>query len=263
MTANRSAAADLERDAVLIEVGGVRLAYGRQVILDDVCMEVRRGESWFFAGPNGTGKTTLLKAILGLLLPAAGTIRTHLGHDRIGFVPQRCDFHPTLRTTVREFVTLGLVGIKVDRGERRRRLSWALDRVGLARMQSHDYGSLSGGQRQAASVARALIRRPALLLADEPTSGLDLAAQHAFLNLLADLRRTERLTLVLVAHDLMLAARHCSHVALFHEGGVLAGPTSTVLVPENLRTTFQLPPDLCRRLSSSAIEQETTDGGAA
>jgi ABC-type Mn2+/Zn2+ transport system ATPase subunit len=159
-------------------------------------------------------------------------------------VPQRCDLNPSLPTTVREFVTLGLVGIPGARKAARERLVWALERSGLAGLVDRSYWSLSGGQRQRALLARALIRRPALFIVDEPTNGLDPPSQELLMKALADLNRAERLTILFVTHDLPLAARYASHVALFVDGTVHAGPAGAVLTPERLRRAYGLPIDL-------------------
>ena len=160
----------------------LRLGYNRRTVLDKVQFEVRAGDFWFVVGPNGEGKTTLLRALLGRLKPLAGQVIAagdFARRDRMGLVPQSCDFNPTLPTTVREFVLLGTVGIPNTARRQQDDLAWALDKVGLAGMASRDYWSLSGGQRQRALVARALVRRPSWLIADEPTSGLDLSVEDA------------------------------------------------------------------------------------
>ena len=196
---------------------------------------MRPGEFWFFLGPNGAGKTTLLKALLEEIRPQRGRILTDpelYRRENLGFVPQRCDLNPTLSTTVREFVLLGLVGIRANRQERETRLAWALDKAGLTGMSSKNYWSLSGGQRQRALVARALVRRPRILFLDEPTRGLDLAAEEAVMQSLTDLNRQELLTVLFVTHDLTLAARYASHVALFHNGQVQGGPISDIMTPD-------------------------------
>ena len=149
-----------------LEVTGLRLAYGRRAVLDQVNFRVRSGEFWFLIGPNGHGKSTLLAGMLGRLAPAAGKLMRRgdfARPDRIGFVPQESSTNPALPTTVREWVRLGLIGIEASRAERATRLSWALDIVGMTGLERHDFWSLSGGQRQRALVARALIRRPRLL----------------------------------------------------------------------------------------------------
>jgi ABC-type Mn2+/Zn2+ transport system ATPase subunit len=226
---------------VIVRTAGVRLGYGRRVVLTQVDFQMRPGEFWFFLGPNGEGKTTLLRAILGMVRPQAGQLWIHpeLGQrERIGFVPQRCDINPTLPTTVREFVLLGLVGIYTDRREAAVRLGWALERVGLGGLEGKDYWSLSGGQRQRALVARALVRRPSVLILDEPTNGLDLAAEDAVLRFLAGLNRKEQQTLLFVTHNLAIAARYATHIALFHAGEVMSGPRQDVLNRQTLERIY-------------------------
>jgi ABC-type cobalamin/Fe3+-siderophores transport system ATPase subunit len=234
----------MESSLFLLKTEGLHLGYGRSSVLQDVDLEVRPGEFWFFLGPNGAGKTTLLKAFLAEINPQRGRILTDpdlYRRDNLGFVPQRCDLNPTLSTTVREFVLLGLVGIRANRQERETRLTWALDKGGLTGMSSKNYWSLSGGQRQRALVARALVRRPRILFLDEPTRGLDLAAEEAVMQSLTDLNRQELLTVLFVTHDLILAARYASHVALFHKGQVQGGPISGIMTPDRLQSTYGIP----------------------
>lgn len=229
---------------VLLSTQGLTLAYGRRTVLEDVSLEVRKGEVWFLVGPNGSGKTTLLKALLGLLQPREGSLTLHpvlAPREKIGFVPQRCDLNPTLPTTVREFVGLGLVGLRVDRRQRRERLSRALAKVGLAGMERRGYWSLSGGERQRALVARTLVRQPSFLVLDEATTGLDLSATEEFLRTVTELNRTDGLTILFVTHDLTLAVGHATHAALFSGGHVQAGPASEVLSPENLMRAYGVP----------------------
>jgi ABC-type Mn2+/Zn2+ transport system ATPase subunit len=226
---------------IIVKITALRLGYGQRTVLAQVDFQMRAGEFWFFLGPNGEGKTTLLRAILGMLRPQAGELWVHpelCQRERIGFVPQRCDINPTLPTTVREFVLLGLVGIRTDRNEEALRLEWALDKVGLARLEAKDYWSLSGGQRQRALVARALVRRPSVLILDEPTNGLDLTAEEAVLRLLADLNRKDHQTILFVTHNLAIAARYATHIALFHAGEVVSGPRQEVLNRHTLGRTY-------------------------
>jgi ABC-type Mn2+/Zn2+ transport system ATPase subunit len=226
---------------VLLAVDGVTLRYGATTVLRDVDLEVRAGQFWFLLGPNGEGKTTLLRAILGELRPAAGSIRLHPAlEDRsaLGFVPQRCDANPILPTTVREFVTLGLVGIRADRTDRQSRLAWALEHAGLAGLAERSYWALSGGQRQRALVARALVRRPRLIILDEPTSNLDFLVEGAILDALADLNRQEHTAVLFVTHAIHLADRYATQVALFRGGAVESGPAAGLLRPEHLARVY-------------------------
>jgi ABC-type Mn2+/Zn2+ transport system ATPase subunit len=246
--------ADAPVQEVILEARGLRLGYDGRAVLDQVDLRVRRGEFWFLIGPNGHGKTTLLLGMLGQLRLAGGCLVRQgdfARPDRIGFVPQQCSTNPTLPTTVREFVRLGLVGIRASRAERASRLLWALDQVGLGGMETRDFWSLSGGQRQRALVARALVRRPRVLVADEPTSGLDLSVETALYESLAELNRSERLTVVLVTHDLAVAARYGTHLALIHDGGVQAGTTREILQPGKLAQAYRVPIEVCPEASGS------------
>lgn len=239
----------MEDANVILNAKGLMLGYGPRIVLRDVNLEVHRGEFWFLLGPNGEGKTTLIKALLGLLHPRKGQLWLHpdwARRERIGFVPQRCDLNPTLPTTVREFVLLGLVGIRADRQERQERLDWALARTDMTELAGRDYGALSGGQRQRALVARALVRRPELLIVDEPTNGLDLVAEDEVLQALTALNRSEGLTVLFVTHHLDIAANFGSHFALFSKGTVRAGNSEQVLTREALREVHGAPVELRR-----------------
>lgn len=242
------------------------IGYGRHTVLRDVNLVIREGEFWFFLGPNGQGKTTLLRCILGMLKPRSGELWRDplaMGYERLGFVPQRCDLNPTLPTTVQEFVRMGLVGIKCSAGDERERLAWALEKVGLGGKERVSYWALSGGQRQRALVARALIRQPRLLILDEPTNGLDLTTEEALLGFLAELNASDRLTMVFVTHDLALAARYGSHFALFGGGTVVAGPGESVLREAELTRAYGLPLDIDRNAEGVATVRLRAGRGMA
>ena len=250
----------------VLKAKSLTLGYGRGAVLSDVNCEIARGDFWFLIGPNGAGKTTLLRAILGDLRPMAGEISLDselARRDRIGFVPQRCDLNPHLPTTVREFVLLGMVGVRVARRDRAARLAWALERVGLGGAEERDYWSLSGGQRQRALVARALVRRPELLIVDEPTSGLDLTAKGILLEALVELNREDHLTVLFVTHDLTLATRYGSHFALCGAGGIAAGPAPAVLTPDHLERVYGMPFRVQTDASGTLDVRPETPGGGS
>jgi zinc transport system ATP-binding protein len=177
----------------LVEGRGVGLAIGGRSILRDVDIGVGPGEIVTLVGPNGSGKTTLLRLLIGALAPTAGVLR-RAPDLRIGYVPQRLSIDPTLPMTVDRF--LGLGG-----GDRAGRAA-ALGRVGIAGLGARQMADLSGGQFQRALLARALVRRPALLALDEPTQGLDQPGIAAFYRLIADLRRALGCAVLMVSHDL-------------------------------------------------------------
>jgi ABC-type Mn2+/Zn2+ transport system ATPase subunit len=225
----------------VLETHELSLGYGQKTVLRGVNLAVRAGEFWCFLGQNGVGKTTLLRAFLGLLQPQAGRLLFHpeLGRrECMGFVPQRCDLNPTLPITVREFALLGLVGIRAKRTQQQQRLAWALEKVNLSGRADTDYWSLSGGQRQRVLVARALVRRPTLLILDEPTNNLDLSIEDTFLQTLSTLHAEERNTVLLVTHNVHIAARYATHIGLIAAGTLVPGPREQVLTTHNLERAY-------------------------
>jgi ABC-type Mn2+/Zn2+ transport system ATPase subunit len=215
------------------------LGYGGKAVLRDVSLEVGPKEFWFVLGPNGGGKSTLLHAALGSLPPLSGAVER--GPGIVGFVPQRSDPNPTLPTTVREFVGLGFSGLHLDPAERARRLEAARADVGLGGFDRRSLHDLSGGERQRALVARALVRRPTLLLVDEPTNHLDPVAEEALLKAVCDFHCREGISIVFVTHDLALAGKYGTHAALLSGGGVRSGPAAALLTPDELRRAFGAP----------------------
>ncbi len=242
-----TSAAGSEPPVVVVE--RATLAYGRRVVLREVSLEIRPGEFWCLLGPNGEGKTTFIKALLGAIQPRQGRIalrRDFHNRTRLGFVPQEAEVNPAVATTVREFVGGGLVGIRLDAATRARRVRTVLELMGIAALPERSLWALSGGQRQRALVARALVRDPLLLIVDEPTAGLDLAAASGLLEIIKGLSRDRRITVVFVTHDLNIASSRASHVALFRGGRLKGGPVATTFTAENLQATFGVPVNLSR-----------------
>jgi ABC-type Mn2+/Zn2+ transport system ATPase subunit len=230
-------------DDIILRTAGLTVGHRGRAVTRDLDLTVRRGELWFFLGANGSGKTTCVRTLVGLLPPLAGILemRSDLrDRDGLGYVAQRCELNPSVPTTVRELVTLGLVGLAMDRATRNTRLTTALSAVHLDGMERADYWTLSGGQRQRVLLARALVRNPTLLVLDEPTSGLDPTVERGLLDLLVELRREQGLTILFVSHDLELAEKLATHVALFQDGGALTGARDTVLTRDNLRRVYGL-----------------------
>ena len=228
-------------DDIIYRASNVALGYDHHVILQGVNLEIHSGQFWSFLGPNGSGKTTLLRGLLGKLKARAGTLQAPPSIDGVapvGFVPQRCEINPTLPITLGEFVGLGLVGTRLSRVARRERMAWVLEALWLPALARQSYWTLSGGQRQRALIARALVRRPRVLVMDEPTSNLDVGAERVVLKTLSDFCAQCHAACLCVTHDLGLAERYATHVGLVGEGGVLAGAREDVLIPANLERLY-------------------------
>ncbi|HYG77094.1 MAG TPA: metal ABC transporter ATP-binding protein [Planctomycetota bacterium] len=210
----------------VIELRGVKYAYGDGPnVLDGVDFKVRDGEFLGVIGPNGGGKTTLLKLILGLMRPLEGTVSVlgkaaaDLGHDRrlLGYVPQDVIVRKQFPATVLDvclmgtYASLGL--LRWPGATERANAKQALHDVGLEGLEERLAGNLSGGQQQRLSIARALVAQPRLLLLDEPTSGLDTGGQAQLFTLLEKLRKQYHLTVVMVSHDVTALAHYADELA--------------------------------------------------
>lgn len=236
-----------EKKDPIVDVAEATFAYGRNIILESVEMQIHDSEFWCFIGPNGEGKTTLIKALLGALRPKRGLIRLRpdfARRTRIGFVPQNCDLNPTVPTTIQSFVIQGTAGLPVGESKLKQRVQKSLEVMGIQHIRDRSIWKVSGGQRQRAMVARALVRDPLLMIVDEPTAGLDLAASSGLLKTITELNRQHGITVIFVTHDLQLAGHHASHVAVFKNRRVICGPVEEALTGENLGNAFGVPTEV-------------------
>lgn len=237
-----------------IEYRRVSFAYrtgteGERPALQNVTLEVREGERLGILGPNGGGKSTLLKLTLGLLRGYSGEIRV-LGKSPeearrgrlIGYVPQRHESERGFPLSVRQVVSMpAALGVAAWRGlpkERRDRVERALEDLGIAGIAERAIGEVSGGQFQRAMVARALAGSPRILILDEPTVGVDPAGQQQFVELLARLRDRYGLTLVIVSHDMRTIAAGCDRIACL-AGTLHSHVAPSGLTPEVLAEVFR------------------------
>ena len=236
-----------EKKDPIVDVAEATFAYGRNIILESVEMQIHDSEFWCFIGPNGEGKTTLIKALLGALRPKRGLIRLRpdfARRTRIGFVPQNCDLNPPVPTTIQSFVIQGTAGLPVGESKLKQRVQKSLEVMGIQHIRDRSIWKVSGGQRQRAMVARALVRDPLLMIVDEPTAGLDLAASSGLLKTITELNRQHGITVIFVTHDLQLAGHHASHVAVFKNRRVICGPVAKALTGENLGNAFGVPTEV-------------------
>lgn len=214
-------------EEVVIKVEGVSFSYNGEKVISNINLDIKRGEFLGIIGPNGSGKTTFLKVILGLLKPQEGTVEI-LGQDiqklkdksKIGYVPQRAkviDFP----ISVEEVVGMGGAG--------KRAISEALNEVEMADQKKRLIRELSGGQQQRVFIARALALKPEILVLDEPTVGVDMESQAKFYGLLKTLNQNHKLTLVLVSHDVDVVAHEVSEIACINSKLVCHGKPHDIL----------------------------------
>jgi zinc transport system ATP-binding protein len=201
----------------IVEVRGLCFSYDAQNVLKDVSFQVERGEFLGLIGPNGGGKTTVLRILLGLETDYRGIVtvfgvvpsRNHEWRRRVGVVPQVQQFPPRFPVLARDVVEMGTRARgapNLTRVERKNRVEEALELVGATPYIDKPIYQLSGGQRQRVLIARALSGKPDLLLLDEPTVGVDAEGQDLLLQWIAKWRKQTQITVVLVTHDVGVIA---------------------------------------------------------
>ena len=205
---------------LIIEIKNIWFAYNGQTVLEDVSLDIRQGDFIAMIGPNGGGKTTLLKLMLGLLRPNKGAIRvlgdpTAKASHHIGYVSQDVHINRSFPITAIDVVLMG----KLEPGKRWAKSSVqdrtdaldALERLEIVDYASSKIGELSGGQRQRVFIARALVTQPKVLLLDEPTASIDAKGQAEFYRLLKELNKD--ITILVVSHDLVAISTYVKSVA--------------------------------------------------
>jgi ABC-type cobalamin/Fe3+-siderophores transport system ATPase subunit len=222
----------------------VQLGYGRQVVLDNVNLDILPGDFFGLVGPNGSGKTTLLRCLLGILKPLSGQV-TRAPGLRVGYVPQREMLDTLFPLTALDIVLMGRyphAGLfRSPRHTDRDIALQCLQQVGLADSAGKLYRELSGGQRQRVLIARALAVEPSLLVLDEPTNGLDLPTEAAILGLIERLHSEGSLTIVLVSHVLNVVARYATRMGVLLDGRLLAGEADQLMQEQVLQDVYGVP----------------------
>ncbi|MDP7036255.1 MAG: metal ABC transporter ATP-binding protein [Planctomycetota bacterium] len=224
----------------------VVLGYGEGVVLSGVDLQIRAGSYLGIVGPNGSGKTTFLRSVLGFLRPISGRIRRPSGRRiRIGYVPQRQSLDPIFPLRVRDVAVMGLyreIGfMRRVQARHRRRVEEALEFVGMRELAEASYRDLSGGQQQRTLIARALASEPDLLVLDEPTNGMDLVGERNIMGLVDRLHAQGDRTVLMVSHRLHVVCRHVHDLALISEGKMVHGSMEEMFTSERLSALYGIP----------------------
>jgi ABC-type Mn2+/Zn2+ transport system ATPase subunit len=223
----------------MISVRDLEVAYGSKTILKNVSLDVEEGSFWALTGPNGEGKSSFVKVLTGLLKARSGKLQLRGIRPReISYVPQYSKSSLELPMTLEDYVQLAAPGFSFQLRGRRSAARQALAEVGLAGRENERYETLSGGQMHRAQIARALLRKPRVLILDEPYASLDFRARESLTALLKELNDKQGMTILVISHDLDFIRRHSPNCALFSGGEVVSGATADVLSAEALQRIF-------------------------
>ena len=233
--------------SLAVEVRDLRVSFDSTPVLRGVNLRVPQGQIVALIGPNGSGKTTLLRCLLGLQkysgdVKIFGESNLRKVLPRVGYVPQRLTLERSFILSVREFFALRLRQTRHWIFQSHRQIDAiirpALVQIGVEPLLDRPIAQLSGGQLQRVLIAFALLGKPDLLLLDEPTAGVDTPGEETFYDLIASVQRQQKLTVILVSHDLSMVYSHASRV--FALNGVICceGPPEQVMNAESLKQAY-------------------------
>ncbi len=237
----------------LVRIEGATFGYDSTPVLEDVTLDVGPRAFIGVVGPSGSGKTSLLRLLLGTARPQAGTVTRRPG-VAVAYVPQLETVNWNFPVTVAECVLMARTGRTWPWPTRSERAEVArvLDRLGIGSLAGRHIRELSGGQQQRMFVARALLRRPQLLLMDEPTSGVDVTSRHEMLHLLGELN-TEGVAILLTTHDLNGVAAHLPELVALHRTVIAVGTPSEIINGSVLSRTFGAPMEVLEHLGIPVV----------
>lgn len=224
----------------------VTLGYGSHIVLEHLTFSVRDGDFFGIVGPNGCGKTTILRAILRTLRPKAGEVVVRPCSDDVeltfGYVPQYSEVDQLFPLSVLDIVLMGRykrIGPLRKPGPQDREIALrSLRHASIADLECQPFNTLSEGQKQRTLIARALAAEPSVLVLDEPTSAMDLVSERDIMDLILSLHREEKLTTVMVTHNLSLMANYAKTIAILGKETFLIGDAAEVLTDANLSRLY-------------------------
>lgn len=227
----------------IITLESLAIGYDGQAVLSGISLAVERGSFTAILGANGTGKSTLLKTLLGLQPVVGGHVQIQ-PPAKFGYVPQAIQFDPLYPLTGFDVALMGTfsrVGpMRFPSRSEKDFVRECLDATAASEFASKKFSQLSGGQKQRVLIARALAAKPDILVLDEPTAGVDVKATHALLEFISQIHAERKLTVLLVTHDLPLVKKHAQQIIWLHNGEVLHGTVAELFTPERMSEIFEM-----------------------
>jgi zinc/manganese transport system ATP-binding protein len=259
----------------LLELREAAVRLGNRTLWSNLTFSLQAGEFLAVLGPNGVGKTTLLKVLLGLVPLSAGDVFINgapprRGNDEVGYIPQQRAFDPSLPIRAKDLVRFGLDGhqwgVPFRSKARRRRVDQVLEAVGALAYANAPVGLLSGGEQQRLRIAQALLGNPRVLLCDEPLLALDLASQDAVAELIDKRRRSDGTPVVFVTHEVNPVLPYVDRILYLVRGRWAIGTPREILTSERLSSLYGIPVDVIkvrdRFIVLSAEHASSTEPGS-
>ena len=223
-----------------IEIRNLTVAYGENIALENLNLDVEAGSLMALVGPNGAGKSTLIKTILKFLKQITGEIK--INGKTLAYVPQRNSVDWDFPTTLFDVVEMGCYGrvglFKRVSKEEKQKVLKAIEQVGMLDFKDRQISELSGGQQQRTFIARALVQEADIYLMDEPFQGVDSTTEKSIVDILKKLK-SEGKTLIVVHHDLQTVPTYFESVALINKAVIISGKVSEVFTQENIDVTYR------------------------
>ncbi len=223
-----------------IEIKNLTVAYGENIALEDLNLDIEIGSLMALVGPNGAGKSTLIKTILKFLKQITGEIK--INAKTLAYVPQRNSVDWDFPTTLFDVVEMGCYGrvglFKRVSKEEKQKVLKAIEQVGMLEFKDRQISELSGGQQQRAFIARALVQEADIYLMDEPFQGVDSTTEKSIVKILKQLK-AEGKTIIVVHHDLQTVPTYFESVALINKAVIVSGKVSEVFTQENIDVTYR------------------------
>jgi len=223
-----------------IEIKNLTVAYGENIALEDLNLNIEVRSLMALVGPNGAGKSTLIKTILKFLKQITGEIK--INAKTLAYVPQRNSVDWDFPTTLFDVVEMGCYGrvglFKRVSKEEKQKVLKAIEQVGMLEFKDRQISELSGGQQQRAFIARALVQEADIYLMDEPFQGVDSTTEKSIVEILKKLK-SEGKTIIVVHHDLQTVPTYFESVALINKAVIVSGKVSEVFTQENIDVTYR------------------------